>query len=186
MELVTPYAAALIVYKSGQRSGVIQNLTMEEFKMRKSAGKNFVVISCINHKTDVQGWAKLVVDQEDFCHMLEYKTLVRDHIVRNVGCDNPFFMTHTEAKYTKVYHKIVESIRANHLNITIPPPPSAHQIVVATEAACSIECDLTHRMVNKHLCHSDHTSELYYEFTNEKEATSWQNNKMEIKLILLL
>ena len=70
-----------------------------------------------------------------------------------------------------MYRKIVESVHANHLNITIPPPPSAHRIVVATEAASNIECDLTRRKINKHLCHSDYTSERYYEFTNEKQAT---------------
>ena len=170
IQLVTAYAAALIVYKNGQRSGVVQNLTMEEFAMRRSAKQNFVIISCINHKTGPQGRAKLVVDQEDFSHMLDYKTLVRDYIIPNVGCDDLFFLTHTGARYTQVYRKIVESIHANHLFVTIPPPPSSHRIVVTTSAACSIEWDLTRRKVNKHLCHSDKTSEQYYEFTNENEA----------------
>jgi len=30
-KLLTAYAAACIIYKNGQRSGVVQNLTIEEF-----------------------------------------------------------------------------------------------------------------------------------------------------------
>lgn len=170
IQLITAYAAALILYKNAQRSGVIQNLTTDEFDMRKCERTKFI-ICCINHKTGAQGRAKLVVEQEDMQHLLDYKSLVRDHIEPKHECAHLFFLTHNGAKYTQVYRKIVESIRANHLNITIPPPPSAHRIFVATEAARSIKCDLARRKVNKHLCHSDHTSEVFYEFTNLKEAT---------------
>ena len=35
VQLVTAYAAAIIVYKNSQRSGVITNLTYKEYQMKK-------------------------------------------------------------------------------------------------------------------------------------------------------
>ena len=43
-------------------------------------------------------------------------------------------------------------------------------MVVSTEAAHHVTSDLKRRKINKHLCHSDQTSEHYYEFTNVKDA----------------
>ena len=84
------------------------------------------------------------------------------------GCEELFFLTPNGSQYKQVYRKIIE---ANNLRVTKPPPPSDHQAVISTEAARNILCDLKHRKINKHLCHSDQTSERYYEFTNDDDAT---------------
>lgn len=48
VKLITAYAAAVIVYKNSQRSGVVKNLTNEEFNMRRVVDKEYV-IHCTNH-----------------------------------------------------------------------------------------------------------------------------------------
>lgn len=122
-------------------------------------------------KTGPQGRARLVIDPEYLQCILDYQTLVRDKITPQHGCEELFFLTHNSSMYSQVYRKIIEAIRANNLHVTKPPPPSAHRVVVSTEAARRVHCDLKHRKINKHLSHSDQTSERYYEFTNDKDAT---------------
>ena len=55
-DTVTAYAAALTLYRNGQRSGVISNLTTSEFELREEQEDETVVIPCIHHKTASQGW----------------------------------------------------------------------------------------------------------------------------------
>ena len=42
--IVTAYAAVTIVYGNGQRSGVINNLTIEEYQLREEGENDLVVI----------------------------------------------------------------------------------------------------------------------------------------------
>ena len=169
VKLLTAYAAAKIVYTNSQRSGVIKNLTIEEFEARNIVN-NQGIIYCTNHKTGPQGRARLVVDSEDFEFLLAYKTLVRDRISPFPGCEHLLFLTHNGSVYNQVYRKILEAIRASNLQVTNPPPPSAHRVVISTEVARRVQCDLKRRKINKHLSHSDQTSERYYEFTNDDDA----------------
>ena len=87
IKLITAYAAAKIIYTNSQRSGVIQNLTIEEYELRIFCDDE-CVIPCTHHKTGPQGWAQLVVTKED--HILNYKDLVRDRIKPQQGCENFF------------------------------------------------------------------------------------------------
>ena len=60
VELLTAYAACLLLYKNSQRSGVIENLTLRDFSQRQQKLHNNeerVVIPCLNHKTGPQGIA---------------------------------------------------------------------------------------------------------------------------------
>ena len=125
VQLVTAYAAAIMVYKNSQRSGVITNLTYKEYQMKKEKGTKYI-IECTNHKTGPQGWAKLVINKKDFQHILNYKTLVRDKIEPKDGCKEMFFLTSNGSPYKQVYRKIIEAIKASNLSVTMPPPPSDH------------------------------------------------------------
>ena len=134
---------------------------MEEFELQKNT-LNKVVIPCVHHKTGPKGRAKLVIDNEpDFSYLLDYKFLMRDHLIPNANCHHLFFLTHTGAKYTQVYRKLLEAIKLNDTSVNTPPPPNAHRVKVTTDIARTIKCDLTRRKVNKHLCHSDYTSEKF-------------------------
>ena len=70
MKLMTAFAAAILLYKSGQRSGVIENLTVDEFKLRRDdVLQKKIIIPCVHHKTGRKGCAKLVVNTMDFEHI---------------------------------------------------------------------------------------------------------------------
>ena len=79
VKLLTAYAAALLVYKNSQRSGVVDNLTMKEFELMREndRDKDKIVITCVHHKTGAAGGAKLVVEKRDLAYLLDYKYLVR-------------------------------------------------------------------------------------------------------------
>lgn len=170
IKLLTAFAAALLLYTNCQRSGVVQNLTIEEFNMRQKTHDSKVIISCINHKTGPQGRAQLVVEKHSEQILLNYMKLIREHLQPAKGCQMLFFITHNGKKYTQVYRKIKEAIILNGLKDVIPPPPSMYRIVVSTEAARHLN-DSTLRIVARHLSHSEATSRQYYEFSNSNDAT---------------
>ena len=58
VKLLTAFAAAIILYKNGQRPGVVDNLTLEEFEVQRNHNEA-VVIPCVHHKTGAAGIAKL-------------------------------------------------------------------------------------------------------------------------------
>ena len=170
IKLLIAYAAALIIYENCQRSGVVTNLTIEEFENRQRADNGMTVISCLNHKTGPQGRAQLVVSESTERLLLNYYTLVRNKVTPVEGCESLFFLTPQGKQYQQVYRKIREAATVNGFSTTLPPPPSKYRIFVSTEAARVLnDCDL--RKVAKHLSHSEQTSRQYYEFTNTKDAT---------------
>ena len=80
VRLLTAYAASMILYQNSQRSGVIENLTIEEFSARVHKvykEKERVIIPCVNHKTGPQGIAQLVTTLEGEEVLLQYYTSAR-------------------------------------------------------------------------------------------------------------
>ena len=63
VDIITAYVAACMLYGNGQRSGVITNLKVEEFKKREPSDYDTgnVIIPCLHHKTGTQGIARLVI-----------------------------------------------------------------------------------------------------------------------------
>ena len=47
------------------------------------------------------------------------------------------------------------------------PAPSAHRVKVTTKSLKRTKSDIVQRKVNIHLCHSNYTTDKYYEFTND-------------------
>lgn len=82
IKFLTAYAAALLLYGNCQRSGVIQNLTIEKFDNREHTSDGMVVISCLNHKTGPQGRAILAITPSGEKFLKHYKASVRDHLVQ--------------------------------------------------------------------------------------------------------
>jgi len=60
-----------VLYGNGQRSGIITNLTIEEFNMREEGDNDLIVIPCLHHKTAAQKLALLVIT-EDVEDILQY------------------------------------------------------------------------------------------------------------------
>ena len=179
VKLLTAFAAALLIYRNCQRSGVVQNLRIDEFERRQAANKDKLVVSCINHKTGPQGRAQLVITNQAEHIILMYQQLIREHIEPAPGCDGLLFLTSNGKKYTQVYRKIKEAAIVNGLKDFIPPPPKMYRIVVSTEAARNLnDCNL--RMVARHLSHSENTSRQYYEFSNTSDATEAHDTIQEL------
>ena len=57
IKLLTAFAAAVLVYENGQRSGVVTNLTINEVQNRQIADNGKIVVSCLHQKTGSQGRA---------------------------------------------------------------------------------------------------------------------------------
>ena len=80
VKILTAYAACLLRYGNSQRSGVVENLTVNEFSQRQRKlhdNEERIVIPCLNHKTGPQGIAQLVVTVEGEELLVQYHTLVR-------------------------------------------------------------------------------------------------------------
>ena len=179
VKLLTAFAAALLIYRNCQRSGVVQNLRVDEFERRQAANKDKLVVSCINHKTGPQGRAQLLITNQAEHIILMYQQLIREHLVPAPGCDDLLFLTSNGKKYTQVYRKIKEAAVINGLKEFIPPPPKMYRTVVSTEAARNLnDCNL--RMVARHLSHSENTSRQYYEFSNTSDATEAHDTIQEL------
>ena len=168
IDTVTAYAAAIILYGNGQRSGVITNLTIMEFQMREEEEDQKVVIPCVHHKTASQGLAQLVVT-EDIEHLLVYyQEKVRKTIVpADNTCKDKFFLTFNGGLYMQVYRRMKEGLSVGNIH---PPVPSDYRVLISSDARRYLG-EIDRRNVVKHLSHSMQTSEQFYEFTNTKDAT---------------
>ena len=172
VRLLTAYAASMILYENSQRSGMIENLTVEEFLARVHKvykEKERVIIPCVNHKTGPQGVAQLVTSLEGEELLLQYYTLARKKITPKPGCHGLFFLTPNGSRYTQVYRKICESIKASSINDIEPPKPETYRIGMSSKVARHLN-DEKRRAVVKHMSHSEQTSEKYYEFVNFDDA----------------
>ena len=93
VKLLTAFAAAVLIYRNCQRSGVVQNLTIDEFDHRQQAIQDKLIVSCINHKTGPQGRAQLVITNQAECILLMYKQLIQEHIQPVIRCEALLFLT---------------------------------------------------------------------------------------------
>ena len=170
IKFLTAYAAAILLYGNCQRSGVIQNLTTEEFNQREHTSDGMCVISCLNHKTGPQGRAILVIPPSGESILMAYKVSIREHLIPVSGCEKLFFLTPSGTKYTQVYRKICEAVKMNGFDDIELPSPCEYRILMSTKAARHLD-ETTLRKVQKHLSHSEGTSRTYYEFILTEDAT---------------
>ena len=130
-DAVTAYAAAMILYGNGQRSGVISNLTIGEFELREEKENNKVIIPCVHHKTSAQGIAQLVVTADIEEVLLFYYEMIRTKLVPEPGVEDRFFLTFNGALYTQVYRKLREGLSVDNMQ---PPVPSKYRVLVSSDA----------------------------------------------------
>lgn len=167
VDTVTAYAAAIILYGNGQRSGVISNLTISEFELREEEENDKVVIPCVHHKTASQGMAQLVITTATEEVLLYYHEKIRIKLLPSEEHKDKFFLTFNSGIYTQVYRKLREGLSIGKIH---PPVPSKYRVLVSSEARRYL-VDHDRSNVVKHLSHSMRTSELYYEQMNTKDAT---------------
>ena len=172
IKIVTAYLAASFIYDNGQSSGVVENLTTEEFLARKEdpvTGE--MVIYCHHHKTGPQGIAEVVINKTVEQLMESYFKYVRQRLQPDNNVSHLYFLTPTGRRYTQVFRKMKEAFETIlDINIKLPPP-AKYRIVVATD--CSKEMsDQGLRTVAKHMSHSSETARKYYENLDLSDAVS--------------
>ena len=174
--MITAYAAAATIYGNGQRSGVITNLTIEEFEMREESYSeecgDVVVIPCVHHKTGSQGLAYLVISEEIDDIIQFYYDNIRQHITPADNCNQYLFLTRSGDQYDQVYRRIKKALSTSTMK---PPQPGLYRVLISSEARRRLD-ELKRRNTVKHLSHSAHTSEAYYEFMNTTDATEAHAN----------
>ena len=132
VDTVTVYAAAIILYGNGQRSGVITNLTISELQMREEEEDEKVVIPCVHHKTTSQGLAQLVVTEDSKHLLVYYHEKIRTTIVpAGNTCQDKFFLAFNGGLYTQVYRRMKEGLSVDNIH---PPVPSDYQVLISYDA----------------------------------------------------
>ena len=161
-KLLTAYCTAQIVYRNSQRSGVIENVKVEEYLNKNINVKGKPVIQCLDHKTGSDGPAQLVVSKLANHLLQKYYQLVRTKITPEKDCEKYFFLTTTGSRYTQVYRKMASEFKKTGIRGIDIPTPSQYCIMVGTESAASMD-DADYRVVAKHLGHSTATQRRHYE-----------------------
>ena len=114
---LTAYCAAIILYYNGQRYGVIENVTIEEFTRRIENEEGMVVMTCMQHKTSsTQGPAHLVFKKTTDELLSKYYSLVRQRIQPKEGASQLLFLTVNGSRYSQLYRKPLPLITSRMLN----------------------------------------------------------------------
>ena len=74
--------AALILYKSWQIPGAVQNCTLDEYNKKetvKMVDNLVTIIRVMQHKTGQSGSAKLLLSQGDLSHLKSYVEVLCPH-----------------------------------------------------------------------------------------------------------
>ena len=72
--------AGSLLYKNWQRPGAVANATLEEFcgcEVVVEDGRPSYVMSAVNHKTSLDGAAKVVLEGVDHARIIQYKSTIR-------------------------------------------------------------------------------------------------------------
>ena len=86
-KLLTAYCTAHIVYRNSQRSGVIENIKVEEYLNKGMNKKGKPIIQCLDHKTGSDGPAQLVISKLTDQLLKKYYRLVRIKITPQKDCE---------------------------------------------------------------------------------------------------
>ena len=172
---VQAYLAAIIMYKNGQRPGVVENMTINEFKKRRDEGNGKVVIRVLNHKTCAStGPANIIINRKCEQLMSQYYDLMRSKIVaQSVALSKLFFLTSSGNAFKKISETIQKVAGAYNI---IVPTASLHRKVTKTTAHCDEEIgEGKMRALNRHMSHSDATSSKFYQLPAAKTAVNAYN-----------
>ena len=160
----------MILYYNGQRYGVIENVTIEEFTRRIENEEGMVVMTCMQHKTSTtQGPAHLVFKKTTDKLLSKYYSLVRQRIQPKEGASQLLFLTVNGSRYSQVYRKLQEAITVNNIKDVELPKPSQYRKVVRTDGSCSLP-NPGLRNMSRHMCHSSETARKYYEYSDLSDA----------------
>ena len=173
-KLIISYLAAIVIYENGQRPSVVQYMETSEYLARTKVQGN-EIIQVAKHKTGLsKGPAKIVVSNQMFADLLHaYHENIRRKIKpASQELNGRFFLSPTGMELKKVYELM--SKEASHFDINLPTPTSYRKVIAseAIEVLKAEEIDL----LQKHMSHSKHTAEAYYQKPSETAAIKAHNN----------
>ena len=179
ISIILTYLAAQIIYLNGQRPGVVQKMTIDEWRSRQEEDGEYV-INVMEHKTTgAFGPAKIVVSRKVSEVMEAYLLYVREKITpQNRVFEKRFFLTNTGNEFSKISERMKYVAESFGL---VVPKSGVQRKVVATEAFKS-EDNVSVRKVQKHMCHSATTCEKFYQqMDNDAAVTSKRTIEKLIK-----
>ena len=165
--VVVAYLAAHIIFKNGQRPGVVQRMAINEWTQRVEEDKEWVIY-VVEHKTTGSfGPAKVVISNSICSIMEQYFVHVRAKIIpKHPTFQNRFFLTNTGNEFSKVGERMKDTAKTFGLLL---PTVGLQRKVVATEVY-KTQDDITVRGVQKQMCHGTTTCEKFYQLTDARSA----------------
>lgn len=166
--MILAYLAASIIFENAQRPGVVQQMTVQEFKERTQIATDKTLIKVLRHKTITsRGPANVVITPDVESLMLRYYNNIRSKITpQSQEFSNRFFLTHTGIEFRKISEVIVNV--AKQFGISVPTA-KLHRKVVVTNADEEL-VDQDNRALHQHMSHSAETATRYYKFPGSKKA----------------
>ncbi|XP_075704077.1 uncharacterized protein LOC142699023 [Rhinoderma darwinii] len=153
------YLESIIVLKKMQRPGVVQNMTVNEWKERVAGKESSVVISFLEHKTATQQAATLILDKEEEKWFEIYHNLVRPTLLKtNKTIANFFISTSGERLYN-----VSNDVARFHTRFGLKPV-SSQVVRRMSETFVSSNCRNPNetQIFSKLLAHSNITAERVY------------------------
>lgn len=160
IRVVLTYLAAKIIFSNGQRPGVVQQMTIDEWEAKTEENGQFI-IDVMEHKIAAAfGAASVVVAPEVVSLMEEYFLYIRQKITpQNATYEKRFFLTNTGNEFRKIIERMREVAESFGLSV---PTVGLQRKVIATEAFKS-EDNIVVRNIQRHMCHSAATCEKFYQ-----------------------
>ena len=163
----TVVIAALILYKSWQRPGAVQNCTLDEYNKKETVqiDDNLVtVIRVMQHKTGQSGSAKLLLSQGDLSRLKSYVEVLRPHCDPNDQCQNLLVLPY--GKKIGKLNNLLKSL-GDKYGIKLPSATRVRKIG-ATSTVKNVSGPST-SLVQRQLSHSSETDNRFYQAITGKD-----------------
>ena len=162
--------AASLLYKNWQRPGALVNATVKEFEDCKVMEKGGIYIMSVeNHKTAVEGVAKVVLDGVDHGRVIQYLETVRRRQVGDKEVENLFVLSGG-----RPIVNLSSKIKAIGLRYGLSLPSATRvRKIGATSVALNLGKSASANLVTRQMSHSVNTEAIYYQaIVGDKHAAS--------------
>ena len=154
--------AGSLLYKNWQRPGAVANATLEEFRGCKVVvedGRLSYVMSVVNHKTSLDGVAKVVLEGVDHARIIQYKSTIR--ILQDTGKSSPLLLVLCGGHPLTNLSSRVKAL-GKKFGLLLPSASRVRKIG-ATSVALSMGNSAEAHLVTRQLSHSVATNSQYYQ-----------------------
>ncbi|XP_041441359.1 uncharacterized protein LOC121393043 [Xenopus laevis] len=158
--VVLYYLEAIVVLKQLQRPGVVQNMTVEEWRNRKlSDCKTRMAIAVKKHKTATQQVATVLLEEEEEQWFYVFYKKIRPSFIRSGTSPKTFFISSSG----EPIHSVTNDIARLHKKFNLRPMTSQEaRRRMETYMASHLKTDAERYSFAKMLGHSNLTAERVY------------------------